>query len=135
MNLKNMTSILILIKSISDSLSKPNENVTLKIAIFVIFPSNIPLRQNMQKYDDQGNWVIQIVAMWNHIKSTLHFKWAIFLTLKLALVFLCLKSVPKIATGIRSWPAHICFSMKSSSLTQDPSSTCVYLLFMKYKPT
>lgn len=63
MNLKNMTSILILIKSISDSLSKPNENVTLKIAIFVIFPSNIPLRQNMQKYDDQGNWVIQIVAM------------------------------------------------------------------------
>lgn len=55
--------ILILTKSISDSLSKLNENVTLKITIFVIFPSNIPLRQNMQKYDDQGYWVIQIVAM------------------------------------------------------------------------
>lgn len=63
MNLKNTISILILTKSISDSLSKLNENVTLKITIFVIFPSNIPLRQNMQKYDDQGYWVIQIVAM------------------------------------------------------------------------
>lgn len=61
MNLKNTISILT--KSISDSLSKLNENVTLKITIFVIFPSNIPLRQNMQKYDDQGYWVIQIVAM------------------------------------------------------------------------
>lgn len=63
MNLKKTVSILILTKSISDSLSKLNENVTLKITIFVIFPSNIPLRQNMQKYDDQGYWVIQIVAM------------------------------------------------------------------------
>lgn len=63
MNLKKTVSILILTKSISDSLSKLNENVTLKITIFVIFPSNIPLRQNMQKYDDQGYWVIQTVAM------------------------------------------------------------------------